>query len=198
MWCVCVYIYTIQIKLRWALFVTYTIIQSIMRSEMCSLHLNHQVHTLGAGGSWLCGRSGTGAVVDFLPEPGFKPTKLGLPWVSSPYALSIRPRSALNPCSRWGSNSQPQHCSAASYCLISTARWHIAPLELIYIYESSDAKAYVWRFFFKINILSGYMHRFLCKYWYFWMGLRLGFWRFEGEESLMNIYNVWRAFNQYQ
>ncbi len=31
----------IQIELRWALFVTYTIIQSIMRSEMCSLHLTH-------------------------------------------------------------------------------------------------------------------------------------------------------------
>ncbi len=30
----------------WALFVTYTIIQSIMRSEMCSLHLTHpSVHT---------------------------------------------------------------------------------------------------------------------------------------------------------
>ncbi len=36
----------------------------------------------------------------------------------------------LKPCSRWGSNSQPQHCSAA-YCLISTARWPIAPLELL-------------------------------------------------------------------
>ncbi len=30
-----------QIKLGWALFVTYTIIQSTMRSEMCSLHLTH-------------------------------------------------------------------------------------------------------------------------------------------------------------
>ncbi len=37
---VCMYI-QIQIKLRWALFVTYTIIQSIMRSEICSLHLTH-------------------------------------------------------------------------------------------------------------------------------------------------------------
>ena len=31
-------------------------------------------------------------------------------------------------CSRWGSNSQPRHCSAGD-CLISTARWPIAPLE---------------------------------------------------------------------
>ncbi len=36
----------------------------------------------------------------------------------------------LKPCSRWGSNSQPRHCSAA-YCLISTAHWPIAPLELL-------------------------------------------------------------------
>ncbi len=41
---------TIQIKLGWALFVTYTIIQSIMRSEMCSLHLTHpSVHTWSSG-----------------------------------------------------------------------------------------------------------------------------------------------------
>ncbi len=36
----------------------------------------------------------------------------------------------LKPCSRWGWNSQPRHCSAA-YCLISTTRWPIAPLELL-------------------------------------------------------------------
>ncbi len=65
---------TIQIKLRWALFVTYTITQSIMRSEMCSLHLTHP-SALGAVGSRLC--SARGAVVDFQPEPGFKPTTLG-------------------------------------------------------------------------------------------------------------------------
>ncbi len=34
-----------KIKLRLALFVTYTIIQSITSSEMCSLHLTHPVHT---------------------------------------------------------------------------------------------------------------------------------------------------------
>ncbi len=37
------------IKLKWALFVTYTIIQSITSSEMCSLHLTHpSAHTTGA------------------------------------------------------------------------------------------------------------------------------------------------------
>ncbi len=45
----------IMIKLRWASFVTYTIIQSITSSEMCSLHLTHpSAHTLGAVGSRHC------------------------------------------------------------------------------------------------------------------------------------------------
>ncbi len=49
----------IIIKLRWALFVTYTIIQSIMRSEMCSLNLTHpSVHTPGAVGSRHSGSRG--------------------------------------------------------------------------------------------------------------------------------------------
>ncbi len=39
----------IQVKLRWALFVTYTVIQSITSSETCSLHLTHpSEHTPGA------------------------------------------------------------------------------------------------------------------------------------------------------
>ncbi len=62
----------IQIKLGWALFVTYTIIQSIMRSEMCSLHLTHpSVHTWSSGQPTV--RRQGGAVVDFLPESGFEP-----------------------------------------------------------------------------------------------------------------------------
>ncbi len=72
---------TIQIKLRWALFVTYTIIQSIMRSEMCSLHLTHPS---GAVGSRHCSTRGAvggqGSHLShghFLPEPGFEPTTLG-------------------------------------------------------------------------------------------------------------------------
>ncbi len=87
----------IQIKLRWALFVTYTLIQSIMRSEMCSLHLTHPS---GAVGSRLCGdRGAVGGVRcraqgshlsrgHFLPEPGFKPTTL----FYKSNALSTRPR----------------------------------------------------------------------------------------------------------
>ncbi len=39
---------------------------------MCSLHLTHpSAHTWSSG---LCGARG--AVVDFLPEPGFEPTTL--------------------------------------------------------------------------------------------------------------------------
>ncbi len=47
----CLFVQQIQqIKLGWALFVTYTIIQSIMRSEMCSLHLTHpSAHTWSSG-----------------------------------------------------------------------------------------------------------------------------------------------------
>ncbi len=71
------------VKLRWALFVTYTIIQSIMRSEMCSLHLTHPS---GAVGSRHCGEQlgvrclSQGSHLSrghFLPEPGFEPTTSG-------------------------------------------------------------------------------------------------------------------------
>ncbi len=58
----------LQIKLRWALFVTYTIIQSIMRSEMCSLHLTHPS---GAVGSRHCGARG--AVGGSVPCPRVSP-----------------------------------------------------------------------------------------------------------------------------
>ncbi len=77
-----------QIKLRWALFVTYTIIQSIMRSEMCSLHLTHPS---GAVGSWHCGARG--AVGGSVPCSRVSPQSCTScqsrdsnpqPWVSSP------------------------------------------------------------------------------------------------------------------
>ncbi len=80
----------IQIKLRLALFITYTIIQGIMRSEMCSLHLTHpSAHThleqwaadIAAPGEQLgvwCHAQGSHlSRGHFLPEPGFKPTTLG-------------------------------------------------------------------------------------------------------------------------
>ncbi len=79
------------IKLSWALFVTYTIIQSITSSEMCSLHLTHSsAHTPGAVGSRRCSARGAVGVPclaqgshlirgQFLPEPRFEPTT----WVTS-------------------------------------------------------------------------------------------------------------------
>ncbi len=76
----------------WALFVTYTIIQSIMRSEMCSLHLTHPS---GAVGSRHCGARGAvgGSVPCSRVSPqswtlparaGIRTYNLELPWVSSP------------------------------------------------------------------------------------------------------------------
>ncbi len=79
-------------KLRWALFVTYTIIQSIMRSEMCSLHLTHPSGAVGSrhfsargavGGSVPCSRVSPQSWT--LPaRAGIRTHNLGLPLVSSP------------------------------------------------------------------------------------------------------------------
>ncbi len=81
----------------WALFVTYTIIQSITSSEMCSLHLTHpSAHTLGAVGSlpgeqlgvWCLAQGSHLSRGQFLPELRFEPT-------TSDYksnSLSTRPR----------------------------------------------------------------------------------------------------------
>ncbi len=82
----------IQIKLRWALFVTYTIIQSIMRSEMCSLHLTHPSGAVGSqhcsargavGGSVPCSRVSPQSWT-LLARAGIQTHNLGLPRVSSP------------------------------------------------------------------------------------------------------------------
>ncbi len=85
-----------QIKLRWALFVTYTIIQSIMRSELCSLHLTHLEQwaaDCAAPGeqSWTSCRS-----QDSKPQPwvtsGFKYNALSI----RPMTAAIRPTTAAN------------------------------------------------------------------------------------------------------
>ncbi len=55
-WCITT---KIRLSSEWALFVTYTIIQSITSSEMCYLHLTHpSAHILGAVGSRCCGARG--------------------------------------------------------------------------------------------------------------------------------------------
>ncbi len=72
----------IQIKLGWALFVTYTIIQSIMRSEMCSLHLTHpSVHTWSSGQPTV---QRPGSSRGFPAGAGIQTHNLGLAQVSSP------------------------------------------------------------------------------------------------------------------
>ncbi len=73
---------TIQIKLGWALFVTYTIIQSIMRSEMCSLHLTHpSVHTWSSGQPTV---QRPGSSRGLPAGAGIRTHNHGLPRVSSP------------------------------------------------------------------------------------------------------------------
>ncbi len=77
-------------ELGWALFVTYTIMQSIMRSEMSSLHLTHpSAHTWSSGQPTVqCPPSSRG-----LPAgAGIRTHNLGLPRVSSPtlYPLGQR------------------------------------------------------------------------------------------------------------
>ncbi len=79
-----------QIKLGWALFVTYTIIQSIMRSEMCSLHLTHpSVHTWSSGQPTV---QRPGSSRGLPVGAGIRTHNLGLPRVSSRtlYPLSQR------------------------------------------------------------------------------------------------------------
>ncbi len=79
-----------QIKLGWALFVTYTIIQSIMRSEMCSLHLTHpSVHTWSSGQPTV---QRPGSSCGLPVGAGIRTHNLGLPRVSSPtlYPLGQR------------------------------------------------------------------------------------------------------------
>ncbi len=77
-------------KLGWALFVTYTIIQSIMRSEMCSLHLTHpSVHTWSSGQPTV---QRPGSSRGLPVGAGIWTHNLGLPRVSSPtlYPLGQR------------------------------------------------------------------------------------------------------------
>ncbi len=86
-----VYKQQIQIKLGWALFVTYTIIQSIMRSEMCSLHLTHpSVHTWSSGQPTV---QRPGSSRGLPVGAGIRTHNLGLSRVSSPtlYPLGQRP-----------------------------------------------------------------------------------------------------------
>ncbi len=84
-----------QIKLGWALFVTYTIIQSIMRSEMCSLHLTHpSVH------SWSSGQPTVqrpGSSRGLPVGAGIRTHNLGLPRVSSPTLYPLGQRLPKSP-----------------------------------------------------------------------------------------------------
>ncbi len=78
-WCDMIFFFFF--KLGWALFVTYTIIQSIMRSEMCSLHLTHpSVHTWSSGQPTV---QRLGSSRGLPAGVGIQTHNLGLPRVSS-------------------------------------------------------------------------------------------------------------------
>ncbi len=65
---------------KWVIhnYITYTIIQSITSSEMCSLHLTHpSAHTLGAVGSQRCGTQG--AVGSSVPCSRVSPQSWKIP-----------------------------------------------------------------------------------------------------------------------
>ncbi len=88
-----------QIKLRWALFVTYTIIQSIMRSEMCSLHLTHpSVHTWSSGQPTV---QRPGSSRGLPAGAGIRTHNLGLPQVSSPTLYPLGQRLPRVPITQW-------------------------------------------------------------------------------------------------
>ncbi len=68
----------VQMLEEYYFFVTYTIIQSIISSEMCSLHLTHpSAHTLGAVGSRHC--SARGAVGGSVPCSRVSPQSWTIP-----------------------------------------------------------------------------------------------------------------------
>ncbi len=94
----------IQIKLGWALFVTYTIIQSIMRSEMCSLHLTHpSVHTWSSGQPTV---QRPGSSRGLPVGAGIRTHNLGLPRVSSPTLYPLGQRLPWF-CTGWHSERFP-------------------------------------------------------------------------------------------
>ncbi len=82
--------FSLSRMIGWALFVTYTIIQSIMWSEMCSLHLTHPSVHIWSSGQPTVQRPGSSRG---LPVgAGIRTHNLGLPRVSSPtlYPLGQR------------------------------------------------------------------------------------------------------------
>ncbi len=81
-----------MIKLRWALFVTYTIIKSITSSEKCSLHLTHpSAADTAAPGEQL----GFGALLKGLTsvvDHSCRSRDLNpQPWVTSPTLYPLAP-----------------------------------------------------------------------------------------------------------
>ncbi len=76
--CICKSVHNVYVRV----YITYTIIQSIMRSEMCSLHLTHpSVHTWSSGQPTV---QRPGSSRGLPVGAGIRTHNLGLPRVSSP------------------------------------------------------------------------------------------------------------------
>ncbi len=112
----------IIIKLRWDLFVTNTIIQSITSTEMCSLHLTHpSAHT------WSSGQSGEQLGVrclaqashlsrgQFLPEPRFEPTTSGYKSNARP---QLPPKHRLSAKMSWKISAKIQYRASLDISII--------------------------------------------------------------------------------
>ncbi len=133
-----------RIKLRWALFVTYTIIQSITSSEICALHLTHpSAHTWSSGqptlrcpGSSLevrCLAQGSHlSRRQFLPEPrfesttsGYKSDALSIRATTTPTTASQVPRPELD----WSAESQVLIPAEHLWCDLKCKPWakHSSP-----------------------------------------------------------------------
>ncbi len=111
----------IIVRIMTMIIITYTIIQSIMRSEMCSLHLTHpSVHTWSSGQPTV---QRPGSSRGLPVGAGFEPTTFRWPRVSSPtlYPLAQRLPSSLHlthpkRIHTW-SSGQPLYGAQGSSCL---------------------------------------------------------------------------------
>ncbi len=137
----------IIIKFRWALFVTYKIIQSITSSEMCSLHLTHpSAHTLGAVGSRHCGARGAvggsvpcsrvspqswtipaGAEIRKPPTSGYKSDALSIRTMTAPSAPRLPPQLHDCPLSATTAPSAPRLPPQLHDCPLSSTTAPSAP-----------------------------------------------------------------------
>ncbi len=115
-----------ELNYGWALFVTYTIIQSIMRSEMCSLHLTHpSVHTRSSGQPTV---QRPGSSRGLPVGAGIRTHNLGLPRVSSPTLYPLGQRLP----NYWNKWTFPRHSNLLRCtCISDNARYKFGSAEVL-------------------------------------------------------------------